>query len=46
MKAKKALTVIRWIWRILLLAVVLLVLLGSLYRIAAQRFFGQTAPTP
>ena len=45
MKAKKALTVIRWIWRILLLAVVLLVLLGSLYRIAAQRFFGQTAPT-
>lgn len=45
MKAKKALTVIRGIWRILLLAVVLLVLLGSLYRIAAQRFFGQTAPT-
>lgn len=45
MKAKKALTVIRWIWRILLLAVVLLVLLGSLYRIAAQRFFGQTTPT-
>lgn len=45
MKAKKALTVIRWIWQILLLAVVLLVLLGSLYRITAQRFSGQTAPT-